>query len=70
MKDQFYFTINSNHSKKYFLGNSPSRFQVCLEQSINFHDDYECALIDFSCTTKDFDSPAKDVYVYFNVYMY
>ena len=30
------------------------RFQVNLDQTIHFQDNYECALVDFMCTTKTF----------------
>ena len=66
MEDQFFITVNNEHSKKYFPGNSPSRFQVFLDQTINF-DGYECALVDFMCTTEMFEATMKDVYIYFNV---
>ena len=66
MEDPFYIRVNNEHSKKYFPENSPSRFQVFLDQTINF-DGYECALVDFMCTTEMFETTMKDVYIYFNV---
>ena len=67
MEDQFYITINSEQSKKYFVENSPGKFQVYLDQYLNFQDEYECALLDFMCTTKNFDGVMKDIYIYFNI---
>ena len=60
MEDQFYITVNNEHSKKYFPRNAPSRFQVFLDQTIIFNG-YECALVDFMCTTENFDSTVKDI---------
>ena len=66
MEDQFYITLNNEQSKKYFPRNSPSRFQVFLDQTINFRE-YECALLVFLCTTENFESSVKNIYFYFNV---
>ena len=66
MEDQFYITVNNEHSQKYFPGNSLSRFQIFLDQTINF-DGYECNLVDSMCTTELFDVTMKDVCIYFNV---
>ena len=35
---------------------------------INFTDDaYECALVDFSCTTTNFQSPLEEIYICLNI---
>ena len=66
MGDQFYITVNNEHGKKKFPENSPSRFQVFLDQTMNF-DEYKFALVDFMCTTEMFEATMEDVYIYFNV---
>ena len=39
----------------------------CLEQKLNFYDQYECALVDFSCTTEYFDTTTKEISIHFNL---
>ena len=67
MEDQFFITVNNEHSRKYFPRNSASKFQVALDQTINFQDKYECALVDFMCTTKNFDDDLRDIYIYLDI---
>ena len=70
MEDNFYLLINSEQSKNYFTNNTASHFHVSLNEFINFADcQYECALVDFSCTTTNFDDkqPLAEVYICFNI---
>ena len=50
-----------------FLDNSANNFHICLEQKLNFYDQYECALVDFSCTTEYFDTTTKEILIHFNL---
>ena len=70
MEDNFYLLINSEQSKNYYTNNTPSHFHVGLNEFINFTDcQYECALVDFSCTTTNFDDKQSlaEVYICFNI---
>ena len=67
MEHEKYIVISSKHSKDYFPNNRPSHFQVCLEHYIDFEHPYECALMDFTCSTTKFETPAKSVFIYFNM---
>lgn len=67
MRDDFYFTVNNKTSECYFSDNSANDFQIYLEQKLNFYDQYECALVDFSCTTEYFDTTAKEILIHFNL---
>ena len=67
MEDEKYIVISSKQSKDYFPNNHPSHFQVCLQHYIDFEGPYECALIDFTCSTTKFETPAKRVFIYFNM---
>ena len=51
MEHKKYIVISSKHSKDYFPNNHPSHFRVCLEHYIDFKGPYECALMDFTCST-------------------
>ena len=62
-----YIVISSKQSKDYFPNNHPPHFQVCLEHCIDFQDAYERALKDFNCSTTKFETPAKSVFIYFNM---
>ena len=66
MEHEKYIVISSKHSKHYFPNNRPSHFRVCLEHYIDFEHPYECALMDFTCSTTKFETPAKSVFMYFN----
>ena len=66
--DEFYFTFNNETSKKYFPGNSASHFQIYLNQPLNFYDkSYQCALVDFTCSTEMFGTAPEDIYIHFNM---
>ena len=67
MEHEKYIVISSKHSKDYFPNNRPSHFRVCLEHYIDFEHPYECALMDFTCSTTKFENPAKSVFIYFNM---
>ena len=67
MEHEKYIVISSKHSKDYFPNNHPSHFRVCLEHYIDFEHPYECALVDFTCSTTKFETPAKSVFIYFNM---
>ena len=67
MEHEKYIVISSKHSKDYFPDNHPSHFLVCLEHYIDFNDPYECALVDFTCSTTKFETPAKSEFIYFNM---
>ena len=67
MEDDMFIVISSQHSKHYFPNNSPSHFRVCLDQFIDFKDAHQCALMDFTCTTANFESPLLNIYIYFNL---
>ena len=62
-----YIVVSNQHSKHYFPNNSPSHFQVCLDQYIDFKNAHECALVDFTCTTANFEMPLQPIYIYFNL---
>ena len=66
MEHEMYIVISSMHSKDYFPNNHPSHFRVCLEHYIDL-EPYECALMDFTCSTTKFETPAKRVFIYFNM---
>ena len=68
MREEFYFTFNNKTSECYFSDNSANNFCICLEQKLNFYDQYECALVDFSCTTEYFDTTTKEISIHFNLY--
>ena len=40
---------------------------MCLEYYIDLEHPYECALMDFTCSTTKFETPAKSVFIYFNM---
>ena len=66
--DEFHFTFNNETSKKYFPGNLASNFQIYLNQALNFYDkSYQCALVDFTCSTEMFDTAPEDIYIHFNI---
>ena len=67
MELEKYIVISSKHSKDYFPNNRPSHYRVCLEHYIDFEHPYECALVDFTCSTTKFETPAKSVFIYFNM---
>ena len=68
MEDNFYLLINNEQSKGYYPNNSSANFKICLDQFINFTDvTYECALVDFSCTTINFQPPLEEVYICLNI---
>ena len=67
MKHEKYIFISSKHSKDYFPNNRPSHFRVCLEHYIDFEHPNECALMDFTFSTTKFETPAKSVFIYFNM---
>ena len=67
MDHEKYIVISSKHSKDYFPNNRPSHFRVCLEHYIDFEHPYECALMDFTCSTTKFETLAKSVFIYFNM---
>ena len=67
MEHEKYIVISSKHSKDNFPNNRPSHFQVCLEHYIDFNDPYECALMDVTCSTTKFETPAKSVFIYLNI---
>ena len=67
MKDEFYFTLNNKTSECYFSDNSANNFWLCLEHALKFYDEYECALVDFSCTTEYFDTTTKEILIHFNL---
>ena len=62
-----YIVVSNQHSKQYFPNNSPSHFRVCLDQYIDFKNAHECALVDFTCTTANFEMPLQPIYIYFNL---
>ena len=68
MRDDFYFTVNNKTNECYFSDNSANDFQIYLEQKLNFYDQYECALVDFSCTTEYFDTTIKEILIHFNLH--
>ena len=67
MEHEKCIVISSKHSKEYFPNNCPSHFQVCLEHYLDFEGPYECALMDFTCSTTKFETPAKSAFIYFNM---
>ena len=70
MEDNFYLLINGEQSKNYYTNNNPSHFRVGLNEFISFTDcEYECALVDFSCTTTNFEDkqPLAKIYICFNI---
>ena len=67
MREEFYFTFNNKTSEYYFSDNSANNFRICLEQKLNFYDQYECALVDFSCTTEYFDTTTKEISIHSNL---
>ena len=67
MEHEKYIVISNKHSKDYFPNNHPSHFKVCLEHYIDFEGPYECALMDFTCSTTKFETPANSVFTYFNM---
>ena len=62
-----YTVVSNQHSKHYIPNNSPSNFQVCLDQYIDFKNAHKCALVDFTCTTANFETPLEPKYIYFNL---
>ena len=62
-----YIVVSNQHSKQYFPNNSPSHFQVCLDQYTDFRNAHECALVDFTYTTTNFETPLQPIYIYFNL---
>ena len=62
-----YIVVSNQHSKHYFPNNSSSHFRVCLDQHIDFKNVHECALVDFTCTTTNFETPLQPIYIYFNL---
>ena len=68
MREEFYFTFKNKTSDYYFSDNSANNFHICQEQKLNFYDQYECALVDFSCTTECFDTTTKEISIHFNLY--
>ena len=67
MREEFYLTFNNKTSECYFSDNSANNFHICLEQKLNFYDQYECALVDFSCTTEYFNTTTKEISIHFNL---
>ena len=64
--DEFYFTFNNETSKTYFPGNSASYFQIYLNQALNFYEkSYQCALLDFTCSTETFGTAPEDINIHF-----
>ena len=68
MRDDFYFTVNNKTIQHYFSDNSANNFSIYLEQKLNYYDQYECALVDFSCITEYLDTMAKEILIHFNLY--
>ena len=66
MEDLF-ITINNANSEKYFTNNTPYNFQVCLDNQLDLDDNYECALVDFTCKTGKIDSRFQHIFIYFNM---
>ena len=62
-----YIVVSNHHNKQYFPNNSPSHFRVCLDQYIDFKNAHESALVDFTCTTTNFETPLQPIYIYFNL---
>ena len=53
-----------------FWGNTPSHFRIGLPNHIDFTGgDYECALMEFTCSTKNFPNnmPLTEIYICMNV---
>ena len=67
MEDDMYIVVSNQHSKHYFPNNSPSHFRVCLDQYIDFKHVHKCAMVDFACTTANFETPLQPIYIYFNL---
>ena len=67
MEHEKYIVINGKDSKDYFPNNCPPHFQVCQEHYIDFNGPYEYAPMDFTCSTTEFETPAKSIFIYFNM---
>lgn len=65
-----YLHIDSEQSRQYYPNNTPAHFHVILEDYINFSEYGVGALLDFTCTTRQFKGEAggilKEVYIHTN----
>ena len=70
MEEDFYCLLSNTKSADIFEDNSAHHFRVALPQYLQFtRGIYECALMDFSCTTQNFPDkvPMREIYICVNI---
>ena len=69
MENNFYCVID-NIEHDHLWRNSPSHFRMGFPNHVNFSGgDYECALMEFTCSTKNFPNkmPLAEIYICLNI---
>ena len=65
--NDMYITVSNISVVDQFTNNTPYNFKVLLDQYLDFNSNYECALVDFTCSTARNPIKFKHIYIYFNM---